>query len=364
LDDQNLPIANDVERFNLTRIGFPDLSFPIDPFLNQAAGVVTPRLLDRNRKDMYVTEWGASVQQDLRWSTVGTVSYAGSKGTHLLTTSYVNVLNAAGVRPYPAFGRVEYRGNNNNSSFQGVQVSVQRRFERGLLFTMNYLWSHSIDDGALGGGEADFPQNVNCRACERASSDQDARHVWNVNLVFELPFGGGKRYFSAPGVARKLLSGWQLGGIATARTALPVTVSVDRSAADVPDGNSAAQRTDVIAGVPLVPPAGQTPQLWINPAAFATPAKDVWGNAGRNLVRGPATWQLDAALGRRFVLAERSQIEFRAEGFNLFNRAQFGLPLADFSAPSTFGRITSLVNNGPTGSGTPRQFQVALRARF
>ena len=87
LDDQNLPIANDVQRFNLTRIGFPDLSHPINPFLNQAVGVVTPRLLDRNRKDMYLAEWGASLQEDLGSGTVGTISYVASKGTHLLTTA-------------------------------------------------------------------------------------------------------------------------------------------------------------------------------------------------------------------------------------------------------------------------------------
>jgi hypothetical protein len=150
----------------------------------------------------------------------------------------------------------------------------------------------------------------------------------------------------------------------TARAGLPVSVSIDRSAADVPDGNSAVTRPDVVAGVPMVPPSGQTPHLWINPAAFASPANGLWGNAGRNLVRGPAMWQLDAALSRRFGLTERTQIEFRAEGFNLFNRPQYGLPLADFSAASSFGRITSLVNTGPTGSGTPRQFQLALRTIF
>jgi Carboxypeptidase regulatory-like domain len=364
LDDQNLPIANDVARFNLTRVGFPDLSYPIEPFLNQATGIVTPRLLDRHRKDMYVTEWGASIQQDLGSGTIGTISYAASKGTHLLSTSYVNVLNAAGLRPYPAFGRVEYRGNNNNGSFQGFQASVQRRFDRGLLFTANYLWSHSIDDGSLGGGEADFPQNVNCRSCERASSDQDSRQVWNANLVYDLPLGGGKRYFSQPGMARKLLSGWQLAAIGTARAGLPVTVSADRSAADVPDGNTASQRPDVVAGVPVVPPGGRTPQQWINPAAFATPAKGTWGDAGRNLVRGPGTYQFDAALSRRFVLTERWQIEFRGEAFNLTNHPQYGLPIADFSAGPTFGKIVSLVNSGPIGSGTPRQFQLSLRARF
>ena len=133
---------------------------------------------------------------------------------------------------------------------------------------------------------------------------------------------------------------------------LPVSVSIHRSAADVPDGNSAVTRPDVVAGVPMVPAAGQTPQFWINPAAFASPADGLWGNAGRNLVRGPAMWHLEAALSRRFGLTERTQTEFRSEGFNLFNRPQYGLPLADVSAASTFGRITSLVNTGPTGSGT------------
>lgn len=362
LDDQNLPIANDVQRYSLTRVTFPTLAYPIDPFLAKAIGVVTPRLLDRNRKDEYVSQWGASIQQNLGRNIVGTISYIGSKGTHLLTTSFVNGINPlTGVRPYPAFGIVEYRGNNNNSSFHGLQISAQRSFRNGLLFGANYLWSHSINDG---GGEGIFPENINCRACERASSDQDVRHSFTTNAVYELPFGAGKRYLTSPGVARALIGGWQASALLTARTGLPVNVTVDRASSDLPDGYNTNQRPDVVPGASLTPPGGAKPERWINLAAFAIPAKGQWGNAGRNLARAPSSWQLDASLNRRIHLTERLSLQFRAEGFNLFNRAPYGAPLANISAPSTFGRITTLTNNGPTGSGTPRQFQFALRLEF
>jgi len=365
LDDQNLPIANDVQRYSLTRVNFPALSYPVDPFLAQATGVITPRLLDRHRKDEYIGEWGASIQQKLSHAVVGTISYVGSKGTDLLTTSYVNGINpVTGTRPYPAFGIVEYRGNHSNSTFNGLQISAQRSFQSGLLFSANYLWSHSINDGATGGGEADFPQNLNCRACDRASSDQDIRQVFNANTVYELPLGRGKRYLTNASPARLLFGGWQLSAIATARTGLPVNVIIDRASGDLPDGYNTNQRPNLVPGISLTPQGGATPAQWINPAAFAVPSPGQWGNAGRNLARAEGTWQLDGSLNRRITLTERVNLQVRAEVFNLFNRAQYGAPLADISAPSTFGRITTLVNTGPTGSGTPRQFQLALRLGF
>jgi outer membrane receptor protein involved in Fe transport len=365
LDDQNLPIANDVERFSLTRVNFPTLAYPIDPFLRQATGVVTPRLLDRNRKDMYVSEWGASVQQDLSHGFVGTVSYVGSKGTNLLTTSYVNAINpATGARTYPDFGIVEYRGNTSNSNFNALDVSAQRYFRRGFSLGANYMWSHSMNDGSTGGGEAVFPQFLNCRACERASSDQDVRQVFTANSVYELPFGRGRRYFVEPGPGRALLGGWQLASVASARTGLPVNVTVDRASSDLSNGYNTNQRPNLAPGVSLTPAGGATPGDWINLAAFAVPAKGAWGNAGRNLVRAPGVWQMDLSLSRNIELRESAGLQFRAEAFNIFNRAQYGSPLADISAPSTFGRITTLVNNGPTGSGTPRQVQLALRLVF
>ena len=149
--------------------------------------------MDRNRKDMYVSQWGLSIQQALPHDLVGTLSYAGSKGTDLLTTSYLNLIDpATGVRPNPAFGQVEYRGNRNNSSYQAFVASLQRSFSRGLLLSANYVFSHEIDQDSAGGGDSDFPQNPACRSCERASGDFDVRHVFTTNAVYDLPVGPGK----------------------------------------------------------------------------------------------------------------------------------------------------------------------------
>jgi hypothetical protein len=104
-------------------------------------------------------------------------------------------------------------------------------------------------------------------------------------------------------------------------------------------------------------------QQWINAAAFAVPGNGAWGSAGRNLVRGPSLWQADVGINKNFRISERFSLDFRAQAFNLFNRAQFGNPNSLFSSAS-FGRITTTVNNGATGSGTPRQLQFALRLNY
>jgi hypothetical protein len=111
LDDQNLPINNEVGRYSLSAKTIPNLSYPVTPFLN-GPGTVSPRDMDRRRKDMVVSQWSLSVQQAIAHDLVGSLSYVGSKGTHLLTTSYLNLIDpATGVRPNPAFSQVEYRGN-------------------------------------------------------------------------------------------------------------------------------------------------------------------------------------------------------------------------------------------------------------
>jgi hypothetical protein len=177
LDDQNLPINNEVLRYTLA--GLSGLRFPVDPFLSGVPGIVSPRDMNRRRKDMYVSQWGLSMQQSLTGDFVATLSYVGSKGTHLLTTSYLNLTNPiTGKRPFPSFGQVEYRGNDSDSSFNALQASLQRSFRRGLLVSANYMYSHEIDDGSLGGGDADFVQNPSCLRCDRASGDFDARHVF------------------------------------------------------------------------------------------------------------------------------------------------------------------------------------------
>lgn len=368
LDDQNLPESNEVLRYALSSKTIPDLSFPIDPFLQDTTGIISPRAQDRRRKDTYVSQWGLSVQQALPANLVGTVSYVGTKGTYLLTLSEVNVVNPlTGTRPYPEFGQVDWRGTRNNSDYEGLSIAVKRSFAHGLLFAVNYMWSHEIDDGSNGSGDGDslVAQNVACQACERADGAFDVRHDLTANLVYELPFGPGKTYLSQPGVMRSIFGAWEFNSIVDARTGFPVNVTIDRNSADVPDGNSNNQRPNLVPGVSLIPPGGQTISEWINPAAFSIPAPGTFGDAPRNIARGPGAWQIDMSLAKHMSLTERLQMQFRAEVFNIFNHPQYGQPQSDFSAgPGIFGSIISTVNTGPVGTGTPRQMQFALRFAF
>jgi hypothetical protein len=368
LDDQNLPISNEVYSYSLSNRTIPGLSYPITPFLADTTGIISPRDDDRRRKDTLVTQWGASVERALPSDFVATVSFVGSEGAHLLTLSEVNVVDPlTGERPYPAFGQVSWRGNSDNSNYQALSVSLRRSFSHGVLLAANYQWSHEIDDGSDGSGDGDslVAQNVACQPCERASGIWDVRHVFNANAVYQLPFGPGKRFLNQPGIWRALAGSWELTSVAMAHTGFPVNVTVDRSSSDVPDGNTTDQRPNLVPGVSLTPPGGSKAAQWINPAAFAVPAPGTFGDAPRDVARGPGTWQVDLAAVKHFPLDEHTRLEFRAECFNLFNHPQYGQPQSDFSeGPGVFGGIISTLNTGPVGTGTPRQMQFALRFSF
>ena len=369
-DDQNLPISNTVDRYSFSNVTFPTLSFPLTPFLEYAEagglGVVSPRDLDRNRKDDYVAAWTASVQRKLPRNIIGTASYLGNKGTHVLTTTYTNLVNPqTGVAPYPAFGPVSWRGDVGNSTFHALQMSARRAFQNGFLFSGNYMWSHSINDGSIGGGESDTPQDSFCRSCDKASSDDDVSQAFNLAAVYQLPFGAGKPFLSSPGVAREVLGGWTLSAIGTSQTGLPFNITIDRSNAAVPgdDAISGAERPNYVYGVPLTPPGGSTPEEWVNPAAFSTPAAGTFGNLGRNAFRARRISALDLALAKDVSIAERLRVRFRADVFNVFNRAQYGAPNADLSQVN-FGVITTTISNYATGRGTPREFQLSAKISF
>jgi hypothetical protein len=376
LDDQNLPISNEVFAYSLSNKTIPTLSYPITPFLPDTTGIVSPRDDDRRRKDTYVEQWGLSLQQALPVDFVGTVSYVGSKGVHLLTLSEVNVVNPlTGTRPYPAFGQVSWRGNKDSSNYNGLSVALKRSFSHGLLLSANYMWSHEIDDGSDGSGDGDslVPENVSCQPCERADGIWDVRHVFNANAVYQLPFGPGKPFLNQPGVWSSIFGSWELSSMAVARTGFPVNVTIDRSSAAVPDGNSTDQRPDLVPGVSLTPSGGKTIWEWINPAAFAAPAPGTFGNAPRDVARGPGAWQMDFGLGKHIPVTERVWLEFRAEFFNIFNHPQYGLPQSDISpslngTQGVFGSIIQTVNTttpvSPVGTGTPREMQFVLRVAF
>ncbi|MBT9332531.1 TonB-dependent receptor [Paracidobacterium acidisoli] len=365
LGDLTGPLNNLTTSLALSSTQFPTLSYPIDTFIPLGASTANaPHGLARDRRNEQFDQWGVSVQQQLPLQMLADIGYIGNHGAHITSRTYVNVINpATGTRPLAGFGQVDYKKMGNNSNFSGLSATLNRRFASGWLLGANYLWSHSTNDGSTGGGEQDYPQNVACRICEYGSSDQDIRSSFTSSAVYQLPFGHGQKYFTH-GAGGRILGGWQLSGLATARTGLPLNVTVSRSASSMLDGNStSAQRPDRVAGVSLTPPEGKSPLHWINPAAFATPAKDTWGDASRNPGRGPGTWQLDTSLEKELLGIEKFSLKFRADGFNIFNRAQYGLPVTNWSA-TNFGVITTQLNAGATGTATQRVFQMSLRLSY
>jgi hypothetical protein len=358
------PIGNVTAKYTLNQTDAPGLVFPITPFLNDIQFSASYSAQDRNRKDLMVNEWTFQIQHEVARDTTVQVTYVGSEGAHLWTNTTLNGVNpATGVRPYSGFSSISYSTTNGVSSFHALQTGLQRRLSTGLLISASYQWSHAIDDGAVGGAEAIVPENVACRSCEKGDSMFDVRSYFSASSLWQIPVGHGHRILgNSSTFVNSLLGGWQLGMIGTAKTGLPLNVTISRSASALPDQLNSNQRPNYVLGQSLYP-ANQSPQDWLNAAAFVLPANGTWGNAGRNLVRAPGIWQLDTSLQKRFMLRERIGLSFRAEAFNIFNRAQYGSPVV--SLPSAnFGLIQSSYNSNPTGSGTPREIQLMLRLDF
>lgn len=350
-DDVTAAIDSLPENFSLTAADAPTLSYPVTPFLTQLRSQgQTPRSVQRDRKEPESHMWTFSIQQELPGSMVAQVAYVGNVGRNQLTRTYVNTLNpVTRTRPLTAFGQIDEKRFDGNTSFNGLQSSLTKSFAKGWLFQTQYMWGHAISDNA-GSGEGGQIQNIACRACDRGDADYDLRHTLTSNMVYQVPFARKHWY-----------GGWDLSGLFTARTGTPFSVTISRTAATVPSGQTQNQRADYIGGDIYVANAG--PGLWLNPAAFALPANGTYGNTGRNRFRGPGLWQADLGLTKKIRVSERFTLDFRAEAFNVFNRAQYGNPVATRQS-STFGTIVSTANDGATGTGTSRQMQFMLRLNF
>lgn len=392
-DDVNAGFESNTTRTQLNIITIPTLAYPIDPaILAQAGNFQAPRALQRNRRDLYVEEWGLSVQTALPGNFVFQTGYTGTHGVRLFARTVENLcsvaqieLNQTCVRPLPGFGEVDLKRNDGGSTFHALNLSLQRSFTAGWLMQAQYMLSHSINDGSVGGGEANAPENVQCRACDRGPSVFDIRHNFVANTVYELPIGPGKRFWNHTGSFGKFLEGWSVSGLGIWHTGHPLTVLIGTGAGVLPDNNSTSdERPDLVPGVPVIPP-GQNSNNWININAFAPPPTGAnginlhFGNAGRGLVRAPHAWQIDTGISKATKMNERLSIQFRADIFNVLNHVQFGDPnqldilAGNFAQGGNFGVINSTANfnnnndnfgPGNTGTGLPRQIQLALRFMF
>jgi hypothetical protein len=356
LGDQYSPANNDAVRYTMTSLSMPGLAYPFDPFINPNTALASaPRSMPRNHRNETSQQWGLSIQQALTNKVTFQAGYNGQENFHVFSRTYVNIIDPrTGRVPFPALSQdIDVRGEDGVSSFHGMVSTLQVNQWKGWLVRFNYMFAHALNDGSAGGGSGNYPENVSCRSCEKGNSDYDARHVFSANFAYQVPFGKGHWY-----------GGWQWSGVSTARSGLPLNVTVTRKATDVPDGNVLSpQRPNLVPGVPLYLDYGSTGK-WLNVAAFSVPAVGTWGNLGRDVLRAPSLFQIDTALSKRFPIRERLAMELGVEAFNLFNHPQLAAPAANISSTSNFGRITAPINTSPVGAGTPRQLQFLARFSF
>jgi hypothetical protein len=366
------PISNLTSaKYTLTQAQIPGLSYPVSPVQAAASGSSSPSGAPINRRDTAVNEWTISIQHEIASQTIFQIAYFGTSAAHVFSDTTLNGINpTTGKRPYAGYSTIDYRGTFNHASTNAFQTSLHRNVSRDFSLSANYQWSHSIDDGGIGGGEAVAPQNVACTRCERASSDQDMRSYFSASSIWQLPFGRGRKYLNnISRTADTFLGGWQLTGIALVRGGLPLNITLSRSASALPDQLNKNQRPNLIPGASVYP-ANKSPFNWLNYAAFTVPANGTWGTLGRNAARGPGHWQIDPALSKRFALTERVGTTFRAEAFNIFNHAQYGKPAINWAPattvpnPNNYGVITSAYNTNTAGSGGPRDLQFSLKVDF
>ena len=316
-------------------------------------------------------QWTASVERQLGTNMEAEIAYVASHGASLAFPSDINQIPVGKLSPtfsqantpYPQFGTIQGNLGASVSNYNSLQVQVNRRFAGGLTFNGNYVWSHFLDDqdsaGWGGRGGTQVYQNAYKPAANYGNSNFDVRNALKGSLVYQLPVGKGKRFLNSNPYLDALVGGWQTSATMVVHSGQPFTVvtTSNNAAADNP-GSSASQYPNVIGDPHLSHP---TIQNWYNVAAFAQPAAGTFGNEGRNSLVGPDLSEIDFSLGKNFALRERIGLQFRIDGYNVFNHPSFGIPNTGVAfangAPTSSSAITS------TTIG-PRAFQLNARISF
>jgi hypothetical protein len=349
-----------------------------DAFSGAVVGSLQPPAIDKNFRTAYMQQWSFGVQQELAKNLGLDVSYLGSKGTKLPAFSNLGQAFAAGgPRPFTPWGDIIARVSGAASTYEGLQVRLERRFSRGMGFLSSYTWSKSIDNAPGVSSDSDAsnatPQNSYNLHDERGRSDFDITHRYVFSSNYELPFGRGRRFLSdASRIMQAIFGDWGVLGILTLQSGSPFSVNVS-SGFDVSRTFGRADRPirigDPFATSPRCP-ATRTVACWFNPDAFLVP-NGTFGNFGRNALVGPTLRNLDLGLSKTVRIHERYGIEFRAEFFNIANHPNLGLPshsITRFNSTTrqvtdaTLARITRAKDKND--GGAQRQIQFGLKISF
>jgi hypothetical protein len=363
------PAAPPLSCFRPTYFGYPqDFAVPA----NFKTATSQARYIPYGNPTGYVQSWHFTVQRELARDLVLDVAYVANKGTHLMILADANqaavqqagaTLTLAQRRPYPNFGFIEIAYGAGYSNYNALQVKVEKRYSHGLYLLNAFTWSKAIDNAS---GHLETANGDNSRVnyadlrSEKGLSSYDQPFNDTTSIVWALPVGTNQKLLgNASPVVNGILGGWQFTAINTLTSGLPInlTYSVDA----LYTVSTAPTYRPNISGNPVTPEGQRTVNNYLDKSVVSIPTGDgihtyPWGNAGRNIARGYAFYQLDIGLQKRFPLwSESRRLEFRAEAFNLFNQTNFQAPNSSVSSTG-YGSITSTF--------PARQLQFAMKLMF
>ena len=253
------------------------------------------------------------------------------------------------------------RDNGGNQIYHALSTEVERRWERGLAFQFAWTWAKNLADvdeatGRTEGGPT--LEDAFNRSRERGDVQFNPRQRFLSNILWELPFGAGRRFLNQTGVVDWVLGGWQLSGIYNYQTGEFLTPTF---------AGSDPSNTQVFGGVPDRIANGNLPDdqrsidRWFDASAFAVPPNGRFGNTGRGIIIGPNRQAMNLGAFKSFRINERASVRFQATFTNVLNHPNFGNPNLSISAPAAVGTIRSTQIRD---SSDARQGLIGIRIDF
>jgi hypothetical protein len=301
-------------------------------------------------------EWTLSVQREFK-SMVVEAAYVGNHGANLpypvninqIPADKLGLLPVVNYRPYPQYSGVNGNYFDAYSNYDSLQVSFRKRFANGVSFDSNYTWSKMLSNYDSSGWGSRNGTNTIQSSFDRKStyslSNFDIPQAWKGSVIYALPFGSGKKLLNHGGVLNAIIGGWQVSSLFQYQSGNTFTVSMNSNSTN---SQANSQYPNVVSGVPLYP-SEKTAAQWFNPAAFVSPGQYKFGNAGRNILRGPNFSDVDFSASKTLFLPklEHGLIQFRFDATNALNHTSLGIPNTSIGG-STVGQITGAALSGRT----------------
>ena len=333
---------------------FPGGNFPAPTPFNQVQWFADP-----NNRNPYSMQWNFGIEHQFSSATALTVNYVGSGSRRTDIGGYYNTALTPGPgNPqdralFPYIHATNYDRSIGKADYEGLQVFFNRRFASGLAYQVAYTYSKAIDDGASDWyGLSTLISDPYHYQNSRSPSFFDLTQVLSVNILYELPFGPGKRFQTGNKFADQVIGNWQVNTITTARSGQVYSIVVGGDPANT--GNGSTYETANLVGDPNI--SNPSRQLWFNKAAFQIPPVYTFGSLGRDTFRSDPYWNIDFSIFRQFPILEKRRLEFRAEAFNVINNVVYNIPSNNMTA-SNFGQVTSTANS-------PRTMQMGMKFIF